>query len=278
MQRGVSGIMHQRKRRKRINYWGHHYFEGEAVRALEPSPTDYGLCANEIEGLSLEVSKWSTARTRFVWIGTVVIATGAIGAAAYVWDFQKIIPLVVGLGWFTVPLLAALLRSYYGEHTSAAKLSAFKHASAQWSQTAQPFLAHQRSIQPWIRMSGLDFERAVTRIFKVRGIDARTTKASGDGGVDIEVFADGLLYMVIQCKRYRSACGPSVVRELYGVMQHCHAPCAMLIGLGGFTDGAKAFVADNNKPICLVDSKLLIAFRKGEADYLFGKSIGKPPI
>jgi restriction system protein len=124
-------------------------------------------------------------------------------------------------------------------------------------------------------MSGLDFEKAITRILKTRGFDARITKASGDGGVDIEIFANGRLDTVVQCKRYKSACGPSVVRELYGAMLHAGATRAVLICLGGFSAAAKEFAA--GKRIRLVDSKRLIEFRNSGADDLFGESQGAQP-
>ena len=121
-------------------------------------------------------------------------------------------------------------------------------------------------------MSGLDFEKAITRILKTRGFDARVTKASGDGGVDVEIFANGRLDTIVQCKRYKSACGPSVVRELYGAMLHAGAARAVLICLGGFSGAAKEFTL--GKPIRLVDSKQLIEFRNGDADDLFRGSHG----
>jgi len=197
----------------------------------------------------------------------VLVTIPAAATGIYFCGYQDLVVCLLGLGWFALPILALILSSWYGDHPSADKLSAFQDATTSWSRTARPFNAHKRAIRPWIRMSGVDFEKAVARILKVRGIDARPTKASGDGGVDIEVFADDHLRMVIQCKRYKSACGPSIVRELYGAMQHHHAPQAMLICLGGFSRRARDFAA--GKPIELVDSEMLIEFRNGRADHLF---------
>jgi hypothetical protein len=264
--------MKRGKRRKRVNYYGHQYFEGDAVRALEPKPGDYGLNPDEIDFIGADIVKWNSARRWFLWKWTVLIAASIVIAASSVWDYHAVLGYAIGLGWLPGCFLVAFLMTKYGEHPGAAKLTAFKVATAKWKRTAQPFAAHQRTIRPWIRMSGIDFEQAIARILKVRGIDARATKASGDGGVDVEVFGtDGRLQTIIQCKRYRSACGPALVRELYGAMQHCGAPRAMLICLGGFSLAAREFAA--GKPIDLVDSKQLVEFRNGTADYLFRESL-----
>jgi hypothetical protein len=255
-------------RRKRVNYYGHHYFEGDAVRALEPKPEDYCLHPDEIGVVTADIAKWNSARRWFVSEWPIFISALVVIGASLVWDYHAVFGCVLALGWLPGIALVAVLETNYGEHPGAAKLNAFNVATARWKRIAQPFAAHQRAVQPWVRMSGIDFEQAIARILKVRGIDARATKASGDGGVDVEVFGkDGRLKTIIQCKRYKSACGPALVRELYGAMQHCGAPRAMLICLGGFSPAARDFAA--GKPIDLVDSKQLVEFRNGGADYLF---------
>ena len=264
--------MTTRKRRKRVNYYGHQYFEGDAVWALEPKPEDYGLKPDEVDTMGVDVAKWNSARRWFVTEWTVFISALVVIGASFVWNYQTVLECALALGWLPGIALVAVLETHYGEHPSASKLKALNEATARWKRIAQPYAAHQRAIRSWVRMSGIDFEQAIARILKVRGIDARATKASGDGGVDVEVFGkDGRLQTIIQCKRYKSACGPALVRELYGAMQHCGAPQAMLICLGGFSPAAQEFAA--GKPIDLVDSKKLIEFRNGAADYLFRESL-----
>ncbi|MFZ0660560.1 MAG: restriction endonuclease [Candidatus Binataceae bacterium] len=263
--------MHRGKRRKRINYYGHHYFEGEAVRALAPTPQDYGFPdLDEISVVSREVAKWNAARDKFSWSLTAVVAVVIASIAGGIWGWNVLYLLLVPPVWLLVLIPGALLRGAYGAHPSAARLTAFKGATERWHRTAEPFAEHAGAVKGWIRMSGLDFEKAITRILKTRGFDARVTKASGDGGIDIEIFANGRLDTAIQCKRYKSACGPSVVRELYGAMLHAGAARAVLICLGGFSAAAREFAA--GKPIRLVDSKQLIEFRRGGADDMFRES------
>jgi hypothetical protein len=262
--------MNRPKRRKRINYYGHHYFEGDAVRALAPTPQDYGFAdLDEISVVSDEVARWEAARDRFSWSLAAAIAVVLASIAVRIWGWSVLYWLWLPPIWFLVLIPAGILRSAYGKHSKAARLTAFKGAAARWHRTAEPFAQHEGAVRGWIRMSGLDFEKAITRILKARRFDARVTKASGDGGVDIEIFAKGRLDTVIQCKRYKSACGPSVVRELYGAMLHAGAARAVLICLGGFSAAAKEFA--ERKPIRLIDSKQLIEFRNGGANDLFGE-------
>jgi hypothetical protein len=261
--------MNRRKRRKRINYYGHQYFEGDAVRALAPLPQDYGFAdLDEIRVVSDEVAKWKAARDKFSFSLTAAIVVIASILAIAIWSWNLLYFLVLPPLWLLVYMLVFVLHeAVYGEHPSAARLKDFNGADARWHRTAEPFAEHAGAVRRWIRMSGLDFEKAITRILKTRGFDARVTKASGDGGVDIEIFVDGRLDTVIQCKRYKDACGPSVVRELYDAMLHVGAAHAVLICLGGFSSAAKEFTV--GKPIRLVDSKQLIEYRNGGADDLF---------
>ncbi len=259
------------KRRKRINYYGHHYFEGEAVHALAPTPQDYGFVdLDEISVVSDEVAKWNAARDKFSRNWTVAIVVVIASVAVGIWGWTVLYFLLAPPVWLLIMIPNVLLDTAYGKHPSTDRLAAFQGASARWHRTAEPFAEHAGAVRRWIRMSGLDFEKAITRILKARGFDARVTKGSGDGGVDIEIFANGRLDTLIQCKRYKSACGPSVVRELYGAMLHAGATRAVLICLGGFSGAAKEFA--ECKPIRLVDSKQLIEFRKGGAGDLFGES------
>jgi hypothetical protein len=260
-------------RRKRINYYGHHYFEGDAVRALAPRPEDYGFVdLDEISVVSDAVAKWNAARDKFSRNWTVAIVVVIASVAVGIWGWMVLLFLLAPPVWFVMMIPNLILSSVYGEHPSTDRLAAFKGADAHWNRTAEPFAEHANAVKGWIRMTGLDFEKAITRILKARGFDARVTKASGDGGVDIEILVNGRLDTVIQCKRYKSACGPSVVRELYGAMLHAGAARAVLICLGGFSAAAKDFAW--GKPIRLVDSKQLIEFRNGCAPDLFGESHG----
>lgn len=102
----------------------------------------------------------------------------------------------------------------------------------------------------WQSLSALDFEDAVADMFEDKGWTVRKTAYKGDQGVDIFIEKDGEKG-VVQCKTYKKAIGPNVVRDLYGTMVSQNATIAYLAAPGGFSKGAKDF--SNGKPIELLD-------------------------
>ena len=98
-------------------------------------------------------------------------------------------------------------------------------------------------------LDGWTFEVEVAALYSAAGYQARVTRGSNDGGVDIVLEKNGRK-TVVQCKRYSSACAPAVIRELYGTMLHEGADEAIVVCTGGFSNAAFAFA--NGKPIQLV--------------------------
>ena len=109
----------------------------------------------------------------------------------------------------------------------------------------------------WDALTGTQFEDEVANLLNKAGYSARVTPASGDKGVDV-LLKDGT---VIQCKAHKSRVAPSVVRELYGTLQHFKAPRAILISKNGFSKGVYEFV--HGKNITLWDVNNLIEMQKG---------------
>ena len=71
--------------------------------------------------------------------------------------------------------------------------------------------------------SGIDFEKLIAQLLQRMGFRAEMTKATGDGGIDIEATLDHALTggrFLIQCKRYAPGClvGAAAVREFYGAL------------------------------------------------------------
>ena len=113
----------------------------------------------------------------------------------------------------------------------------------------------------WTFRDGYGFERAAAEVLNKHQFNARVTPGSGDGGVDIEVTRNGLRG-VVQCKAHTSSVGPTVVRDLYGVIHHTRASFGIIVSLGGFTKGAAEFARD--KPILFVTLDDLIAMQEGK--------------
>jgi len=96
-------------------------------------------------------------------------------------------------------------------------------------------------------LSGVEFEDLVTRLLARMGFRAETTKASGDGGVDVVATLDQPLTggrYLIQCKRYApdSTVGAAMVREFYGALTADRlAIKGILITTSAFTAQATEF-------------------------------------
>jgi restriction system protein len=112
-----------------------------------------------------------------------------------------------------------------------------------------------------LAMSPTEFEVLVTDLFRAMGVrDAETTKASGDGGVDIRgsLHHAGLqaFPVIVQVKRYRHLVPVDMVRALHGVAQHEGVAKAFLVTASGFGPSSHAYCAD--KQIELIDGPRLV--------------------
>lgn len=118
------------------------------------------------------------------------------------------------------------------------------------------------SIESFYALDPIAFEDTAKSLLIQMGFDATTTKASGDGGVDIVAMNEQPIISgkyVIQCKRYAigNNVGEPAVRELYGVMHSENANKGILITTADFTTQARAFAA--NKAIELINGHALLA-------------------
>ena len=117
-------------------------------------------------------------------------------------------------------------------------------------------------------LSGIEFEKVCQQLVEKMGFETETTKASGDGGIDLIAYNHQPLLSgkyIIQCKRYSGSVGEPIIRDLYGVITAERANKGILITTGYFTKSAIAFAED--KPIELIAGKevqeLLIKYNIG---------------
>lgn len=107
-------------------------------------------------------------------------------------------------------------------------------------------------------LSGVEFEKVCQQLVESMGFETETTKASGDGGIDLIAYNYQPLLSgkyIIQCKRYNSSVGESVIRDLYGVITSERANKGILMTTGYFTKSAIAFA--DGKQIELIDGEKL---------------------
>jgi restriction system protein len=113
-----------------------------------------------------------------------------------------------------------------------------------------------------MRLSGIEFEQLAVTLLRNLGFTAEMTKATGDGGIDIEAVLDRPLVggrYLIQCKRFApdTLVGSPTVREFYGALvADRRAVKGILITTSSFSAQAREFAA--NLPIELIDGHALV--------------------
>jgi hypothetical protein len=104
----------------------------------------------------------------------------------------------------------------------------------------------------------LEFEELVRDLLEKMGYHATLTKASHDGGIDVEAVNPEPIVggkLVIQCKRYAATIGAPLVRDLFGAMNDAGASKGILITTSHFSVDAHKFA--QGKPLDLIDREEL---------------------
>lgn len=125
-------------------------------------------------------------------------------------------------------------------------------------------------------LSGIEFEKVCQQLVEYMGFETETTKASGDGGIDLIAYNHQPLLSgkyIIQCKRYTGSVGEPIIRDLYGVITSERANKGILMTTGYFTKSAISFA--NGKPIELIDGKKLDELLKNNGMFKFKDKISR---
>lgn len=108
-----------------------------------------------------------------------------------------------------------------------------------------------------------EFEIALGVLYERMGYIVEVTKATGDGGIDLNVFKPGSFWIrcrrryIVQAKHWENGVSSPEVHRLYGTLMHERAEGAILITSSYFTKGSVAFA--QGKPIELIDGVALRA-------------------
>ncbi|WP_203622363.1 restriction endonuclease, partial [Streptomyces sp. SID8499] len=108
-------------------------------------------------------------------------------------------------------------------------------------------------------MDPLAFENLVADLFRAMGMQAVTTRRSGDGGVDVDALDPTPIRggkIVVQVKRYRNTVPPTAVRDLYGTVQDTGANKGVLVTTSKFGPGSHTFAG--GKPLELISGTELV--------------------
>ena len=101
------------------------------------------------------------------------------------------------------------------------------------------------SVRAWAALDGIEFERAVARIYIEQGFEVEFTPRTNDQGVDL-ILKKGDKISIVQCKAYTRNVGVSAIRELAGVRAAWpQAEQAILVTLFDFSSAAKTFAAQH---------------------------------
>jgi len=103
-------------------------------------------------------------------------------------------------------------------------------------------------------LNPFEFENLVNNLFSKMGFEAKLTRSSRDGGIDVVAFDSRPILggkVVIQAKRYKNVVGVSAVRDLYGSMINEGAGKGILVTTSHY--GADAYDFAKDKPIELID-------------------------
>ena len=97
----------------------------------------------------------------------------------------------------------------------------------------------------WMSLSPWNFEKEIAELFREQGYNAKITRGSGDGGVDLFLTKDSI-NIIVQCKQYTNPVPPEPIRALWGIKDDFGADKVFLIATNGITAGGEKFI--QNKP------------------------------
>lgn len=139
------------------------------------------------------------------------------------------------------------------------------HAAVARHQKIKDYLNDRRiklRTTDWRPLRDIPFERFLEDVFDMLGYQVKTTKRSGDQGVDLIVIGRGRK-IAIQAKGYEGSVGNKAVQEAYAGMSFYDCNEAVVITNSAFTSGAEALATkigcrliDGTQILDLIDGKI----------------------
>lgn len=256
---------------------GKNKVKGSNIAMKKPVPDDFGLTAEEYEKAIKEgfpiladfplenVSEKEGYVLVFSIMGGAAIVGGLIGGIG-----GFILGLVLGF------YVGGLIEGYVGDgkrgkkarerderYRQAVELSRPLREKVQNYENAQRDYQlslekaqrerQRRREEYWQSLRGVEFEESLADLYFNLGYAVKTTKGSGDEGVDLFLEKDEKV-IVVQCKGHGKPIGVGAIRDLYGAMIHFKADSAVLACPAGFTIGVERFATDKRiQPISATD-------------------------
>ncbi len=208
----------------------------------------------------------------FIWVCFIVSAIVGVASSNVVIFLLSLLSINLGhrLGQTIEDAASNRFHTFLSNWQEYTALQAYKKATATYEaeleqeRRAQEKIARakkRQQIDYWTSLDPWVFENETAELFRRVGYEAKVTKGSGDGGIDIVLFKDGKCH-VVQCKRYKTKVGPSVCRELFGVIKAGGFRSGFIVCPSGFSE--KAWEFSRRKPITLVGAKRMLEMLDGK--------------
>ena len=173
----------------------------------------------------------------------------------YVWGFWAIIRIIlffnpepISKSWLIPEPLSTILFFLTGF-----LLIIYWIGITYWKRSRTRIKAFGLSSEGLLNLSPGDFEEMVAELYRAMGHQARRTGMVGDHGVDVFVKAKNGEKWVVQCKRWRTPAGESIIRDFFGMMQHEKAAQGAIIATSRFSQPAIEWA--KGKPLYLYNGK-----------------------
>jgi hypothetical protein len=217
---------------------------------------------------------WLSIRTRELsrrwgldWYAFALIAAAPIAVltflaslgftrAPFVMVFVAIVGLLIAYGFWSMCLLlpsspdlhratsiAERLKMLQARRRKLAGLAHLRHkyddALFDYNEVLKRFESRKNRLLlvDWRSLRGVEFEDFLAEVFEVLGYEIKTTKASGDQGIDL-IARKGERRIGIQAKGYEQSVGNAAVQEAFSGMVHYGCTECVVITNSGFTRGA----------------------------------------
>lgn len=191
----------------------------------EPSVEDYGITYNDFK-------KASGLRDILKIIGGI---SGVVACALLVTEYSELsfwesaLLSICGPGIVLGFVFSALLPGIYLSFSGKVK------KCIEYCKAIRGY--SQNQIDFWKNLTWREFEIEIANYFEQMGFKAYVTKGSGDRGIDVVLKIESHKILV-QCKQYKKAVGPNIVREMIGTLVKENANMGIIIALSGFSQGA----------------------------------------
>lgn len=233
---------------------------------IKPKPEDFGALKEEFDLLEPKIQK-----INIFFISISVIVSLCVCCGLYIISLELfrehdllrlILVIYIGCcaGILTYAFLQAILKNFsiYQKHSrykeSLKKYEAWKH-KAEKEREYKELRKKRKQENYWKSLTGNDFEKELSVVYKDLGYKVSLTPQTGDKGVDINLEKEGKR-IIVQCKAHKQPVGVAPVRELFGSLHHFKSDEAILASVSGFTSDARAFA--KNKPIILISVEDII--------------------